>query len=141
MSQNCRPDGGALRRGLPYVDNVGAVLLTAAVNLACVFIFYFGRAVTLHGVLTDSFWCGVITPFICVCFIAPRVAALRREGLLPALQAAQVAAAQGAENTANMRAVHGRAAYYGDQTLGLIDGGAEVGRLIFEALVAAASEG
>ena len=74
----------------------------------------------------------------------PAAAALRNhapEGLLPALQAAQAAAAQGAENTANMRAVHGRAAYYGDQTLGLIDGGAEVGRLIFEALVAAASEG
>lgn len=71
---------------------------------------------------------------------AKALAAHAQEGMLPALEAAHIAAAQGSENTANMRAVHGRAAYYGDKTLGLIDGGAEVGRLLFEALVTAAKE-
>jgi dihydroxyacetone kinase-like protein len=52
-----------------------------------------------------------------------------------AFQAAVVAAREGAENTRNMRSIHGRAAYYGDKSIGLIDGGAEVGRLIFEAIV------
>ncbi len=69
---------------------------------------------------------------------AKALAAHAGEGMLPALEAAHIAAAQGAENTANMKAVHGRAAYYGDKTLGLIDGGAEVGRLLFSALVTAA---
>ena len=32
------------------------------------------------------------------------------------------------------RQVHGRAAYYGEKSIGLLDGGSVVGRLIFEAL-------
>ena len=51
-----------------------------------------------------------------------------------ALQAAAKAAAEGAESTANMIAVHGRAAYFGEKSIGLVDGGAVVGKLIFEAL-------
>ncbi len=58
------------------------------------------------------------------------------EGAEAALKAAAAAAREGAESTKEMRAVHGRAAYYGDKTLGLIDGGAEVGRLLFEAIAA-----
>ena len=76
---------GALRRGLPYADNVSAVLLTAAVNFICVFIFYYGRKIGLFGVLADAFFCGVITPFINVFYIARRVDALRKEGALPAV--------------------------------------------------------
>ena len=33
-----------------------------------------------------------------------------------------------------MPAVHGRAAYYGEKAIGLIDGGSVAGRFIFEAL-------
>jgi len=44
------------------------------------------------------------------------------------------AAAEGSENTRNMRSVHGRAAYYGDKSIGVVDGGSVVGRYIFEAL-------
>ena len=44
------------------------------------------------------------------------------------------AAARGSESTANMPAVHGRAAYYGEKSIGLVDGGSVVGRLIFETL-------
>lgn len=44
------------------------------------------------------------------------------------------AAAAGAESTKDMPAVHGRAVYYKNKSLGLVDGGAVVGKLIFEAL-------
>lgn len=51
-----------------------------------------------------------------------------------ALHAAAEAAACGSENTRKMRAVHGRAAYYGDNSIGMIDGGSVAGKLIFEAM-------
>ena len=51
-----------------------------------------------------------------------------------ALEAAAKAAAEGSDATANMPAVHGRAAYYGEKSIGLVDGGSVVGRLIFETL-------
>jgi dihydroxyacetone kinase-like protein len=44
------------------------------------------------------------------------------------------AAAAGSESTRNMRSVHGRAAYYGDKSIGILDGGSVVGRLIFEGI-------
>ena len=50
------------------------------------------------------------------------------------MKAAALAAAAGAEATRNMKPVHGRAAYYGEKSLGHLDGGAVVGKLIFEAL-------
>ena len=51
-----------------------------------------------------------------------------------ALKAAAEAAAQGSEDTKNMRSVHGRAAYYADNSIGTLDGGSVVGKLIFEAI-------
>lgn len=54
--------------------------------------------------------------------------------LSSAMQAAVSAARQGAEKTADMLPVHGRAAYYGEKCLGFPDGGAVVGQYIFEAL-------
>lgn len=51
-----------------------------------------------------------------------------------ALRAAAAAAGAGAESTRDMMPVHGRAAYYGEKSLGHLDGGAVVGKLIFEAL-------
>nr|WP_319776113.1 dihydroxyacetone kinase subunit L [uncultured Sphaerochaeta sp.] len=59
----------------------------------------------------------------------------KEKPFLVAFQAALKAARDGSENTKSMRSVHGRAAYYGDKSIGLIDGGAEVGRLIFEAII------
>jgi len=52
-----------------------------------------------------------------------------------ALASAAKAAALGAEETKKMLPVHGRAAYYGEKNLGHYDGGAVVGKLIFEALI------
>ena len=51
-----------------------------------------------------------------------------------ALKNAARAAADGAEATKQMKPVHGRAAYYGEKSLGHLDGGAVVGQLVFEAL-------
>lgn len=54
-----------------------------------------------------------------------------------ALAAAAQAAAAGCEATRDMLPVHGRAAYYGEKLLGVTDGGAEAGRLLFAALAQA----
>jgi len=64
--------------------------------------------------------------------LAPAAAALRMTGSLTETASA---AADGAESTRAMRAVHGRAAYYGDKSIGILDGGSVAVKLIFEALV------
>ena len=51
-----------------------------------------------------------------------------------ALKSAAEAAAEGSENTKNMKSVHGRAAYYAEKSIGILDGGSVVGKLIFEAI-------
>ncbi|MDO4900801.1 dihydroxyacetone kinase subunit L [Actinomyces sp.] len=52
------------------------------------------------------------------------------------LQRAAEAAAQGSQATREMEAVHGRAAYSASRSIGVLDGGSVVGRLIFEGLAA-----
>jgi dihydroxyacetone kinase len=56
------------------------------------------------------------------------------EGELIMYRAAAAAAAEGSEATRNMRSVHGRAAYYGDKSIGVLDGGSVAGKLIFQGL-------
>ncbi len=53
-----------------------------------------------------------------------------------ALTKAAAAARAGYEATKGMKAVWGRAAYYGEQSVGLADGGACVGWLLFEVIAA-----
>jgi len=68
--------------------------------------------------------------------LAPGIAELvARSGETPAAAFAQAAraAAAGSDATRAMRAVHGRAAYYGDQSVGVLDGGSAVGALVFRA--------
>lgn len=48
-------------------------------------------------------------------------------------QAARTAA-EGSESTKTMKSVHGRAAYYSEKSIGILDGGSVVGKLIFDAL-------
>lgn len=55
-------------------------------------------------------------------------------GFKEALENAAKAAAEGSESTRAMKSVHGRAAYYGEKSIGILDGGSVVGKLIFEAL-------
>ena len=69
--------------------------------------------------------------------LIPGVETLREnaaKGKVEALALASAAAAQGSEATRAMKSIHGRAAYYGDKSIGIIDGGSVVGRLIFESL-------
>lgn len=56
-------------------------------------------------------------------------------------EAAAKAASDGSESTRQMKAVWGRAAYYGEKSLGLLDGGSYVGALIFKALEQTSKEG
>ena len=58
-----------------------------------------------------------------------------------ALCRAAKAAELGSEKTKEMKAVWGRAAYYGEKSIGMLDGGAVVGKLIFQGLIAQKSEG
>ncbi|HHV95697.1 MAG TPA: dihydroxyacetone kinase subunit L [Clostridiaceae bacterium] len=67
----------------------------------------------------------------------PAVEALKANssrGVKEATKAAYEAAAAGSENTRNMKPVHGRAAYYGDKSIGLLDGGSVAGKFIFEGI-------
>jgi dihydroxyacetone kinase len=69
--------------------------------------------------------------------LVPAVEALKAhaaEEPAAAFEAAAKAAAEGSEATRNMRSVHGRAAYYGEKSIGILDGGSVVGKLIFEGL-------
>lgn len=69
--------------------------------------------------------------------LCPAIEALKASASLDkkaAVKAAYDAAAAGSESTRNMRPVHGRAAYYGDKSIGVLDGGSVVGRLIFEGI-------
>jgi len=54
--------------------------------------------------------------------------------LVMALHGAYEAASAGAESTKNFVAKQGKARYLGDQTLGHLDPGAEIIRIIFETL-------
>jgi dihydroxyacetone kinase-like protein len=53
-----------------------------------------------------------------------------------AWEAAAQAAAEGSESTRAMKSVHGRAAYYGEKSIGILDGGSVVGKLIFQGICA-----
>lgn len=68
--------------------------------------------------------------------VCPAIAVLKDSALPDAerLTLAAKAAAEGSENTRRMCSVHGRAAYYGDKSIGVLDGGSVVGKLLFEAI-------
>lgn len=60
---------------------------------------------------------------------------------IAAFGAAANAATAGAEATRQMVSVHGRAAYFADKSIGIIDGGAEVIRILFEAICSFVAQG
>ena len=71
--------------------------------------------------------------------LCPAIEALKNalssdSNALSAFLAAKNAAAQGSQSTRAMRSVHGRAAYYGDKSIGVLDGGSVAGKLIFDAI-------
>jgi hypothetical protein len=69
--------------GLPYIDNIRLVLLTAAINAAAAFLFFWGKPLTLRDILADACICGITTSFIDVFVVSGRVQKLRSQGLLP----------------------------------------------------------
>lgn len=65
----------------------------------------------------------------------PAVLAMKKETrFTEAIRVGRKAAEQGCESTKNMKAVWGRAAYYGNNSIGLLDGGAAAGALIFKGI-------
>ncbi|MGA2081512.1 MAG: dihydroxyacetone kinase subunit L [Holophaga sp.] len=69
--------------------------------------------------------------------LAPAIEALKAHASEPpaaAFERAAEAAEAGSEATRAMRAVHGRAAYYGDRSVGVLDGGSAVGALVFRGI-------
>ncbi|MFA6508825.1 MAG: dihydroxyacetone kinase subunit L [Treponemataceae bacterium] len=69
--------------------------------------------------------------------VYPAVQAFSRhasEGSAVAFRYAAEEAEHGSESTKTMRSVHGRAAYYGDKSIGIVDGGSVVGALIFKSV-------
>lgn len=67
--------------------------------------------------------------------VAPAISALKENAeRADAMKLAATAARAGSESTRAMRAVWGRAAYYGEKSIGILDGGSVVGALVFEAL-------
>ena len=73
-----------IRPGLPYLDNWRVAAFTAAVNLFCLFIFQYGREITLETALIDAMNAGIITSFINVFYSEWMIKRLRRAGGLPA---------------------------------------------------------
>lgn len=69
--------------------------------------------------------------------LAPGIAALKEAAsgdTADAFSKAADAAAKGSERTKEMRSVHGRAAYYADKSIGVLDGGSVAGKLIFDGI-------
>ena len=69
--------------GLPYIDNIPIILLTALINLAVAFIAYYGRPLTLGDILVDAGICGMTTSLIDVFIVHFMVGRLRAQGRLP----------------------------------------------------------
>ena len=71
--------------------------------------------------------------------LCPAAEALKNAGSLSDAEAwakAAEAAAIGSESTRAMKSVHGRAAYYGEKSIGVLDGGSAAGKLIFQGISA-----
>jgi len=68
--------------------------------------------------------------------VVPAAKVLMESGsdLIPSVTRAYEAAKEGMLATKKMQAVHGRAAYYQEKSIGFQDGGATVGMLIFKAM-------
>ncbi|NLV57923.1 MAG: hypothetical protein GXY67_04050 [Clostridiales bacterium] len=71
------------RTGLPYINNAKAVLLTASVNLAIVFLLYWPDGISYRGVLWDSLICAAITTAIDLWVVFVQLLKLRWGGQIP----------------------------------------------------------
>ena len=68
---------------LPYVDNAIMILLTVAVNIGVVFVFFRSGGTTLSDVMLDTAICAVITTVIGILFVYPKMKRMRDAGQIP----------------------------------------------------------
>lgn len=68
---------------LPYVNNVLSILLTLAINLGVVFLFYWPGGTTYAGALADSVFCTIITVAIDMLLVYGSLKKMRAAGMLP----------------------------------------------------------
>lgn len=68
---------------LPYVDNAKAVLITIAVNLGVVFLFFWPDGVTYQGAILDSLICAATTTAINMLIVYSRLKKMRATGQMP----------------------------------------------------------
>ncbi len=69
--------------GLPYIDNAKAILITAAINLAAVFLFNWPNGVSYSGVIPDSLFCAVVTTAVNIRIVYSRLKEMRSQGTMP----------------------------------------------------------
>ncbi len=72
----------AQKTGLPYADNVGAVLLTLAINLGIV-VFLNRTGIDYYGALWDSFFCAVVTTAVDMWIVYACLRRMREAGKMP----------------------------------------------------------
>jgi dihydroxyacetone kinase len=112
-----------MARALKGKEEAGAAELAAAMEAGLANIMEKAKSKPGEKTILDSLF--------------PAVGALKAGaagGRAAMYQAAARAAAEGSEATRSMRPVHGRAAYYGDKSIGVLDGGSAAGKLIFQGL-------
>ena len=76
-------NGGTDRIALPYVDNAKAILLTIAINVAVVLVFFWPDGVVFNDILIDSFVCVVITVIADMAVVRTKLKKLRAAGQMP----------------------------------------------------------
>jgi hypothetical protein len=69
---------------LPYVDNTKAILITVAINLGAIFLFFRPEGVTYSGVMWDSLFCAGITAAIDIWVVYSKLKKMRASGEMPA---------------------------------------------------------
>lgn len=74
---------GELKPALPYLNNARVILFTVAVNALAVFIFQWGRPITIRTILMDAAFAGVTTSFINVFIVERRLKKMRDAGSFP----------------------------------------------------------
>ena len=69
---------------LPYINNARAVLITLAVNLGMVFLFFWSDGVTYADVILDSLICALLTTLINLWFVYASLKKMRAAGQMSA---------------------------------------------------------
>jgi hypothetical protein len=69
---------------LPYIDNAKAILITLAINVGVLFLFYWPNGISYSGIMWDSLFCAVITTIVSMWIVYPTLKKMRALGGMPA---------------------------------------------------------